>query len=476
MLLELITLTILSFLIHKISHHLMKKFISICFATCFILPVSAQDNGALHLTSGEKLPAYPTALNDNHLQIQSDYLNGHGEIPLKAVDQIIFDSTKLNIPEKYSIIELKNGDNIHGTLLDLSTEKAILQTPWEKELVIERPFVSYVGFEAPTSCYMDMTESLSGWNQENNFMLPQAKLGKFVFPNRSTCAIKRPLELPSRIHLQFTLQHTLSYSLEIHLWKNESKSPHRLVLSLSSTSLQVTSTKNGRYENIGRFRPEVKQNWYSDNNLIQSKIDFYADKDNGVFALAINGKRIGVWTHDLNNSDNGSKTSFMPGNIFYLRGRDIQDMKLSNLNITEWNGSPPKDSMENDTLAPVDTDSKQDKVLLVNGDVLRGTLSLEKEGYVRVKSKHYDVRVPSHRVKELQQNYHSSDIANQSLNADIRLELADMSKISIRLLDINEDKIKAQLPCSKKEVFIPLKLVKKIIFNLNDAELKKLRD
>lgn len=454
----------------------MKRLISIGFVSCFILPVFARDNGALHLISGEKLPACPTALNDNHLQIQSDYLNGPGEIPLKAVDQLIFDSTKLNIPDKYSIIELKNGDNIHGTLLDLSAEKVILQTPWEKELVIERPFVSYVGFEAPTSCYMEMTESLTGWSQEQNLMLPQAKLGKFIFPNKSTCAIKRPLELPSRIHLQFTLQHTLSYSLEIHLWKNEGKSPHRLVLSLSSTSLQVTSTKNGRYENIGRFRPEVKQGWHSDNNLTQSKVDFFADKDNGIFALAINGKRIGVWTHDLNDSANGTKGAFMPGNIFYLRGRDIQDMKLSDLNITEWNGNLPKESSENDILRPVDDNLNQDKVLLINGDILRGTLSLEKEGYVRVQSKHYDVRVPTHRVKELQQNYRSSDIEKQSLSADVRLELTNMSKISIKLLNIENDRIIARLPYSPKEVFIPLSSVKKMIFNINNSELENLRN
>ena len=58
---------------------------------------------------------------------------------------------------------------------------------------------------------------------------------------------------------------------------------------------------------------------------------------------------------------------------------------------------------ELDIISRYDPAAPRDKALLVNGDVLRGTISLQEEGSIRIKSDHYDVTIPTVRVRALNQ-------------------------------------------------------------------------
>ena len=67
--------------------------------------------------------------------------------------------------------------------------------------------------------------------------------------------------------------------------------------------------------------------------------------------------------------------------------------------------------------------------LLVNGDVLRGAISLQEEGSIRIKSDHYDVTVPTARVRALDQKGHEEkDLPEDS--SDTRVFLTDQSVLS----------------------------------------------
>ena len=107
-------------------------------------------------------------------------------------------------------------------------------------------------------------------------------------------------------------------------------------------------------------------------------------------------------------------------------------MALNNMNVLEWNGALPYPPEEQDIVGKYDRESSTDKVMLVNGDVLRGSISLQEDGRIRVKSNHYDVIVPTSKVRSLNQKKEEEKKAAQD-NSDVRVFLADQSIVSIRL-------------------------------------------
>lgn len=87
---------------------------------------------------------------------------------------------------------------------------------------------------------------------------------------------------------------------------------------------------------------------------------------------------------------------------------------------------------ELDIISRYDPTAPRDKALLVNGDVLRGAISLQEEGSIRIKSDHYDVTVPTARVRALDQKGHEEKNLPED-SSDTRVFLTDQSVLSLAL-------------------------------------------
>ena len=149
-------------------------------------------------------------------------------------------------------------------------------------------------------------------------------------------------------------------------------------------------------------------------------------------------------------------------------------MAVFNLNVFDWNGALPHLAEEQDIISKYDTDASRDKALLVNGDVLRGAISLQENGSIRIKSDHYDVTIPTAKVRALDQKGQEEKKLPED-GADTRVFLTDQSILSLNLETLRDGFMEGRSAALGK-VRIPLKSIRKVQFNLQSPELRKQRE
>lgn len=460
-----------------------------CLCSAFLLLAAAQLPGVraeevITFKSGEKFPGQPDELDDRFLKVRSSILSGSVDVKLEELDQLA--STRpLSIPNQFSFIELTNGDEFYGTLKGLDAESLQLQTAWGELLTINRKYVRNIGFDSKKTYLRNATESLQGWKSMENSMLPECRNGYWIMRGSNNTELQTTFPMPSRLHVQFSVYHT-NFRINLSLWGSDN-SDNRISLELSQEKVELSKTSSGNYRTLGRVKRVTERNWYSDKTVKRSDIHFYADREKGNYYLYINGKQIARWEEikELENifeneegSDEEAEASktheFKPGNKLTLSNYDPVNMAMCNLNVFGWNGALPYMEEEQDPVSKYDPDAPGDKALLVNGDVLRGAISLLEDGRIRIKSPHYDVTVPTARVRALNQKK-PEDSKLPEDGSDIRAYLTDQSVISLTMEDIRNGFMEGRSTAAGK-IRIPLESLRRVLFNLQNPELRKQRE
>lgn len=448
---------------------------------------ASRAEGVITLKSGESLPGQIGTLQGQYLNIQSRILSRPVDIKLEELDQIT-SSVPLSVPEQFSIIRLENGDELYGTLKSLDSESLQLETSWGGLLPVNRSHVRYIGFDKQKAYLRNATASLQGWTSTGNSMLPECRNGSWIMRGSNNTELQTKFDMPSRLHVQFSVYHTNSFRVHVFLW-NDANSQNKVELTVSLEKAELIKISSGYHKTIGRVKRQTERNWYADKGIKRSDVQFYADREKGNYYLYLNGKQIARWEEgkELQNifdneeadekeeAGKDAKTrEFKPGNHFGIRGYDSQNMALTNMNVLEWNGALPYPPEEQDIVGKYDRESSTDKVMLVNGDVLRGSISLQEDGRIRVKSGLYDVMVPTSRVRSLNQKKEDEKKTAQD-NSDVRVFLADQSIVSIRLDAVRNGRLEGHSSALGK-VSIPIQSLRKVLFNLQSPELKKQRE
>lgn len=166
-------------------------------------------------------------------------------------------------------------------------------------------------------------------------------------------------------------------------------------------------------------------------------------QEKGNYYLYVNGEQVARWEEvkemdtifenesgddEGEDGESAGKYEFKPGNTLALGGYDSLNMAVFHLNVFDWNGAIPHLEEELDIISRYDPTAPRDKALLVNGDVLRGAISLQEEGSIRIKSDHYDVTVPTARVRALDQKGHEEkDLPEDSSDTRVFLDGPEQS-------------------------------------------------
>lgn len=470
----------------------MKQAITLFLSACVLLASAplpgARAEGVITLKSGEKLPGIMEAMNRPYMKIRSSILSNPVDINMDELDEVAF-SHPLEIPEQFSVLKLSNGDEFYGTLKALDTESLQLQTAWGGLLPVNRKYVRHIGFDSQKAYLRNATESLQGWECTTSNVLPECRNGYWIMNDYSgSTTLRTSFSMPSRLHVQLSLYHVNTFHLNLSLWENSNPNCS-IKLQISPDKMELTKFCSGRRQSLGWIKRNIKQD-RSYKNVSRSDVDFYADREKGNYCLYINGKQVGRWKEgkdmdaifdrdgwndDEEDKEAARKFEFKPGNTFAVLCSGYNShMAIFNLNVFDWNGSLPSPEEEQDVVSRYDTDSPRDKALLVNGDVLRGDITLQENGSIRIKSDHYDVAIPTARVRSLdQKGMKKNSLRDES--SDTRVFLTDQSILSLTLGSIRSGFMEGHSAALGK-VRIPLQSIRKVQFNLKHPDLRKQRE
>ena len=317
-------------------------------------------------------------------------------------------------------------------------------------------------------------------------MLPECRNGYWIMRGSNNTELQTSFPMPSRLHVQFSLYHTNTFRINLSLWQ-DSNSGSSIDLGLSLEKAELSKNSSGQYRTLGRVKRNTERNWYADKSVKRSDVHFYADPEKGNYYLYVNGEQVGRWEEVKDNifeNESGDdeeedreaskKHEFKPGNTLAVSGYDGLNMAVFNLNVFDWNGALPHLAEEQDIISKYVTDAPRDKALLVNGDVLRGAISLQENGSIRIKSDHYDVTIPTAKVRALDQKGQEEKKLPED-GADTRVFLTDQSILSLNLETLRDGFMEGRSAALGK-VRIPLKSIRKVQFNLQSPELRKQRE
>lgn len=465
--------------------------LSACALPAAVYSPCARAESTITLKSGESLPGQIGELQGRYLKIRSRILSRPADVKLEELDQAA-SSAPLSIPDQFSVIKLANGDELYGTLKALDAESLQLQTSWDGLVPVNRSHVRHIGFDTQQAYLRNATESLQGWTSTGNSMLPECRNGFWIMRGSNNTELQTRLDMPARLHVQFTIYHTNSFRINLFLWGDEN-SRNRIELAFSLEKAELNKVSSGHYRTIGRVKRQTPRNWYSDKEVKRSEVQFYADREKGNYYLYLNGEQVGRWEEgkglenvfedeadsdtENGNEEDGKEDAktheFKPGNFLAFRGYDGLDMALCHLNVLAWNGALPYPPDERDPVSKYSPETSRDKVLLVNGDILRGSISLQEDGRIRVKSEHYDVTVPTIKVRALNQEKQEEKKLPED-GSDIRVFLTDQSVVSMKLEAVRDGRLEGYAAALGK-VSIPLTSLRRVQFNLQDPELQKRR-
>lgn len=456
-------------------------------AAALSMPCAVAES-VITLKSGESLPAEVNNLRDQSLTVQSPLLADPMELQMASLNQLSTPAP-LSIPDQSSVITLHNGDTLYGTLTALEDKTIRLTTAWGTQLNINRDYVKHIGFESQKAYLRNATESLQGWTAGNG-MMPECRDGYWIMRMTNQMSMSTEKQLPEQVHVQCTLYHTTSFNFTISLWENSQSGPNKVELSLATDKTELSKVNSGRHQKLGRIAREAPQNWYSDKNIKRSNIDFYADWKKGNYYLYLNGEPLATWDNRDNDSifveeeadEEEAKAKpgeqkappFKPGNKLSIQGRDDNNMALARFNVLAWNGAPPAPQALADPVSKYDSTAPKDKVFLLNGDVLRGAITLIEGGSIRVKSDHYDTILPTTKIRSLEQSRQTEQKLPED-ESNIRVFLTDQSVLSMTMDSIGNDTLQGHSP-SAGSISIPLSALRTIQFNLRDPELQKQRE
>ncbi|MGZ8901115.1 MAG: hypothetical protein ACXW3Z_13560 [Limisphaerales bacterium] len=296
-------------------------------------------------------------------------------------------------------IQLQNGDQIQGDLVEYDGEKVTLDTWFAGRLVLPKAAISLIvplGLPKPT-LFAGPT-GVEGWTMGKVTAGALVDSGEWVYQNGAFYALKsasiaRDLKLPDSMSMQFDLEwrgffHVAvalytSYLQPINLANKETEPQFGGFYSLQLNPFSANLLPVKQAEPL-RYLGQASLQQLSQTN--SAHIDIRVSKSKKLLALLINGTVVKQWTDD---DFAGTGT----GVRFVHQGQGA--VKLKNLKVTEWDGLFDEPNL-------VTPNKTQDMARLKNGDRVIGNVKAIREGKMSIEGAGTVLDVPVTRVKQVE--------------------------------------------------------------------------
>ena len=263
------------------------------------------------------------------------------------------------------------------------------------------------------------------------------------------------------------------FSLNVNLFTDNLKSPsngssYALKLSQAGANLHRQSERNGDFIS-DRLGSNTRVNLTGIGSRVRYSLR--TNKKSRSFILSINGIQIANWK---------DKEAFAgKGDGLLFTSRSPYPLKVSNIRISQWDGSEPIAATDT-TISP-----KQDTIRLINEDTVTGTITRIGDGKVKIKSSFGEVDIPWAHSRLIQFSKSTVSKEVKANNGLVKATFKGADVLDFKLISWTEDKLEVESPIFGKATLNGA-MIDSLTFNtdqkrdtsdktLNKKELKKLQ-
>lgn len=349
-------------------------------------------------------------------------------------------------------VELRNGDSFEGKLLQLDSEKIVLQTSFAGKLTFPRRAVEMLEPMPPQKepIYSGPT-GLEGWTMGKASAFPEDEAGQWQYTNGAfyaihSASIARDLHLPDVARIEFdlawkgVLQSAIalytSYMQPVNLQTKDTNPDFGAFYSLQINSFVSTLMPVRRNEPL-KYMGQIPVPAFSQKN--HAHLEILANKPKRSIALFVDGSLVKEWVDTEEFAGSGT------GMRFVHQGHGA--VKLSHLRISEWNGKMESQS----TNRPA---GDGDIAKLLNGDKVSGTLENYRDGKLSFLTDNGKLAIPFERVSEAyfaRKNSQTSPTGPEN----IRAFFSDGGSVTFRVQQWDSHGVVAESPNFGRATFAP---------------------
>ena len=384
------------------------------------------------------------------------------QINPEAIDRVTF-SGSATAQSTQSRVLLSNGNTFSGQLDLADTERIVMSHTPAGQIEFKRsqlkaiiPTAAGIGrivFSGPSSekdwVFGSSKNIMGGGGFAPNLPIPAKKAGsgKFEFKEGAITSTGagatagRKVEFPDKALIEFDVdwstpgRNSSYFSLNVNLFTDNLKSPsngssYALKLSQTGANLARQSKERGDFVS-DRLGANARVNLTGIGSL--ARFSLRSNKKSRSFFLSINGVQVANWK---------DKEAFAgKGDGLLFTSRASAPLKVSNIRISQWDGSKP--------IATTDTtiNPKQDTIRLVNDDTVTGTITRIEEGKVKIKSSFGEVAIPWTNSRLIQFAKSSQGTGINKMEKDMaQATLKGGGILDFKLISWTEDKLEIESP------------------------------
>jgi hypothetical protein len=406
------------------------------------------------------------------IELSSPALKGKVNLNTKRLIELSLDGESTS-PESdhYAIATInhhfnsKRQDTIRGRLVNLNDESITLDTWYAGELTLKRSMVTALDVYPQSPSFYDGPNGLDGWVSSDGDIDESWSYADRSLISKSRDGIAREVQLPDRSMISCQVEWKSSAYFHIMFLSSNSDTNHlrkgySLNVRRSYVQLYRTGPDNTRSDLINKTTTNLR-------NREKATIRIYLDRrKEGTSAVFLENELLGTWT-DLDDTKGfGDWLHFVPQNS--------QPIKVSQISITQWDGTLPVAEDEKNKSATEDLfqDMEGQTILLANGDSIRGNIDKIEKGKLYLKTSLGDIDLPVRRMSSVSLGDLETKAEPRMRSGDVRAWFREGGFITMDLLSFDGKSLHGSSQVFDKAIF-DASAFSKIEFNVWDPDLDR---
>jgi len=432
--------------------------------------------GRVILINGDKLSGQPQSTeNGQELLFNSKNLHQSAHFPLSNILSLQLENRETPSSTKaLARIQLhprfneNQGDVIRGEIKELTPESIKLDCWYGGMITLKRSMVKSLkilsvsegNYHGPINT-TEWTKNNTAWYYANNTLVSEGSGG-----------IGKDIGLTEKSHISFDASWRKNMKFKIQLYSSDitSISPsacyeinfpdnnNAFIRTSGSQPLGAGIVGGGRWTNL-QSKPKGNQ----------AHFDILIDRKAGSVNIYIDGAQACQL-----QSQNPDPKNLGKGIAFVTEESESFFMELSNISITPWNGTSSPDALKKLNEAGSATAAQSPhRIILVNGDIVPGTVGVVEDDRMIIETEHTPIRVPIEKIKSLSLGNSSEE--PKKYHDDVRAWFHSGGFVTLKLATITNNKITG-FNQALGDVTMDLSAFRRVDFHIYDEEAKQQRE